>query len=118
MKTQVIVPQISDYYKELVSDLNKYSEIIYSLPDKAIEDFFFEIPSIILCFSEPVKGGDDKWNDLSRVFENLRLNVTYRQTLIRLAFMEQEEKSDNNLRLPLTPKELLEYLLRLDIYWG
>jgi len=115
MKTQVVIPQIANGYEGLVSDLSKYSEIVFSLPGEALEHFFLESPDIIICFSEPIKDSNGKWKELSEVFNDLKSSVLPNQTLVRLAFMKREDESENYLRLPFGPEELTRYLERLGV---
>lgn len=115
MKTQIIAPLTADQYKDMFSELVKYSDLIYSLPAEALEHFLLESPDVIICFSEPIKMEKDIYKDLFDIFNDLKTSILPNQTLIRLSFMELEDHSENYLRLPFTPMELTDYLRKLNL---
>lgn len=118
MKTLVVLPKLDERYKIIFSELNKYSEIIYASTSNALELFLLESPEVILCFSEPIKEIeviDGKWKNLAEIFNDLKFSVVPGQTLIRLAFMKQEDMSENYLRLPFSPEELIDCLCELKV---
>lgn len=115
MKTLIVLPEMDERYRIIFSELDKYSEIICASTSNALELFLLESPEIILCFSEPMKNPDGKWKELAEIFSDLKSSVVPGQTLVRLAFMFQEDMSENYLQLPFSSGELIALLCKLKV---